>query len=67
MKTIITEIKNTLDGINNQVDSVEATIHKPENIVIETVKNETKGKKKDKNKSIALVSCEITSSSLMYM
>lgn len=51
MKTIITEIKNTLAGINNQVDSVEATIHKPVNIVIEAVKNETKRKKKTKTKA----------------
>ena len=44
MKTIITEMKNTLDSISNQLDIAQAAIYKSENITIETVRIET-GKK----------------------
>ena len=44
MKTIIPEMKNTLDSISNQLDIAQATIHKSENITIETVRNDRQEK-----------------------
>ena len=49
MKTIITEMKNTLNSISNQLDIAQATIYKSENITIETVRNETDRKKSQKD------------------
>ena len=48
MKTIIIEMKNTLDSISNQLDSAQAAIYKSENITTETVRNETDRKKAKK-------------------
>lgn len=48
-KAIITEMKNTLDEINSQLDITEEIICKPENIAIKIVQNEAE-RKKDKTK-----------------
>ena len=46
MKAIIYEIKNSLDGINSRLDSVEEMISKLEDIAIETIQKEALGEKK---------------------
>lgn len=41
MKTIMTEMKNTLNGINSKLDIAEDNVGKLVNTLKETVKNET--------------------------
>lgn len=45
MKTIVFEMKNTLDGINVRSDIAEENISELANIVIETARNEPQRKK----------------------
>ena len=50
MKNSITEIKNTLEGINSRLDDTEEQINMLEDRKVEIIKPEQKKKKKNEKK-----------------
>lgn len=52
MKTTISEVKNMLDGITNELDITEENISELDDIALETIENES-GKKNLKRTSVS--------------
>ena len=56
MKAIMSEVKNTLDGINSRLDIAEEKTGEFEDITIETIKNETETHREKRIKKIKSIS-----------
>lgn len=50
MKTLISDMKSTVDGVNRRQDTTEEIIIEPEDVTIEMIQNETERIKTGKNK-----------------